>query len=431
MSQKRLRRFAGFLNARLSQLQLGKVRDPRKRRGRRWHISQLLAATLGGMMAGCKSLADVESMTDCMSHSVRRLLNIPRRIADTTLRDTLCRMGIESLRALLHRAVRAARRRKALKPVGLPFHVAAMDGKAVVLTSWAGPYAQRVSPEKGKPYGLLRSVTTTLATAAGRPCIDVNPIPARTNEMGWFQSALADLLEAYPDLFEVVSYDAGANSQSNARAVVDAKKHYLFHMANHERHMTQMAEGLLAHKNVIATSEDVINNRTVVIRSLRLIAVRDHSTAAHRSCIWSHTRTLLRVDSQTTERLDDGSEQVTHETRFYCSSLAKDALFPAQWLLMVRNHWAVETTHQILDVAFEEDDHPWIVNDPRGALALLVLRRIAYTLLTLYRCVSLRSDENRVMPWKRLMRWFYDTMIAADACALSGLRKTAPIAAFL
>ena len=96
-----------------------------------------------------------------------------------------------------------------------------------------------------------------------------------------------------------------------------------------------------------------------------------------------------------------------------------------------KTNWAVETTHQILDQSFKEDDHPWIVNDPNGALAVLVLRRVAYTLMTLYRSVSLRSDDNRVVPWKRLMRWLYDTLIAASETALSNLRKPKEIAAFL
>ena len=45
----------------------------------------------------------------------------------------------------------------------------------------------------------------------------------------------------------------------------------------------------------------------------------------------------------------------------------------------------VEVTHQILDQSFEEDTKPWVLNDPNGMLVVLVLRRIAYTLLTLYR----------------------------------------------
>ena len=429
MSQKRMRRLAGFLNARVPQLGLGKVHDPRSHRGRKWRLGQLMTAVLTGMMAGSKSLADVEALTETMSLGIRRLLNIPRRIADTTLRDLLCKMSFESLRCVLHRTVRAARRRKALKPIGLPFHMVAMDGKGTALTSWEGPYAQRVNPDTGLPYGLLRTVTSTLATAPGKPCIDVLPITANTNEMGRFQTAFTDLVETYGDLFEVVSYDAGANSEDNARTVVEAGKHYLFHMANEERHMTQLADELLQHKNVVAKTEETINNRTTVTRTLRLMAV--HQPNGRKSFIWTHTRTLIRVDSCTQQTLGDGSVETTHERRLYCSSLPKDRLFPDQWLLMVRLHWAVETTHQILDQSFEEDDHPWILTDPNGMLALLVLRRVAYTLLTLYRSVSLRSDDNRAVPWKRLMRWLYDTLIAANEMASSNLRKPKDIAAFL
>ena len=120
MTQKQMRRIAGFLNSRLPELKLGQVRDPRKRRGKRWHIRQLMTATLCGLMAGSKNLADVEAMTDTMNLGVRRLLKIPRRMADTTLRDVLCRMSVETLRRVLHRAVRSARRRKALRPSRVP-----------------------------------------------------------------------------------------------------------------------------------------------------------------------------------------------------------------------------------------------------------------------------------------------------------------------
>jgi hypothetical protein len=50
----------------------------------------------------------------------------------------------------------------------------------------------------------------------------------------------------------------------------------------------------------------------------------------------------------------------------------------SQWLLLLRRHWGVETTHQILDVALEEDDHPWIEQNPRGMLVVAILRRISY-----------------------------------------------------
>ncbi len=97
----------------------------------------------------------------------------------------------------------------------------------------------------------------------------------------------------------------------------------------------------------------------------------------------------------------------------------RSRLTDAQWLLLVRRHWGVETSHQILDTAFAEDDHPWIEQNPRATVVVMVLRRIAYTLLTLWRGVSLRGDEQRARPWRDLMR---DILLAAVTATLHQLR---------
>ena len=91
------------------------------------------------------------------------------------------------------------------------------------------------------------------------------------------------------------------------------------------------------------------------------------------------------------------------DERYYLSSLPKNRLTSDQWLRVARMHWGVETAHQVLDVAFDEDDHRWIESDPRGNAVAVVLRRIAYTLLSLYRSVTLRSDQNRQLPWSDLL----------------------------
>jgi hypothetical protein len=94
-----------------------------------------------------------------------------------------------------------------------------------------------------------------------------------------------------------------------------------------------------------------------------------------------------------------------------------------QWLRVVRLHWGVENgCHWTLDMAFEEDDHPWIEANPKGALALVLLRRIAYTLLSLFRSVTQRSEERRKSPCKDLMRDLYVALISASAEQQAGLR---------
>jgi hypothetical protein len=117
--ERRVRRVAGLLRARLPELDLEGVPDPRAREGC-WSLAQILRAALVGLMAGCRSLSETEGLTESLSATARRMLRLPRRLADTTMRDALCRVRLDGLRAVLHRAVRAAWRRKALEPVDLP-----------------------------------------------------------------------------------------------------------------------------------------------------------------------------------------------------------------------------------------------------------------------------------------------------------------------
>ncbi len=413
MEGRRLRRMMGLLHARLPELELDAVADPRAREGR-WSLAQILRATLVGLMAGCKGLSEAEQLTAGLSVAARRQLGLPRRLADTTARDALCQVSLDGLRSALHRLVRAAWRRKALEPVGLPMSVVALDGKVTALPCLNQAFVQTQHPEVGSPYGLVRTMTAALVSAPGRPCIDAIPIPASTNEVGHFQAAFKGLVETYGGLFGLVSYDAGGFSRANADAVVAAGKDYLFALKDEHRTMCRLADELLASEPVLDRTEDVLDKTTTVIRSIRLLRA-DPSWSygdgkGPAQSLWPHAKAFLLVEyvkvryGTVIERYD----------RMYVSSLDPKRLTTAQWLLLVRSHWGVENqNHHTLDTAFAEDDRPWIEADANGMLAVLLLRRIAYTLLALFRAVTLRSEEKRTTRWRVLLAWVRDALVAA------------------
>ncbi len=90
MRERAVRRMAGLLRARLPELELEGVPDPRAREGR-WSPAQILRAALVGVLAGCRSLSETEGLTESLSTTARRMLRLPRRLADTTMRDALRR----------------------------------------------------------------------------------------------------------------------------------------------------------------------------------------------------------------------------------------------------------------------------------------------------------------------------------------------------
>jgi hypothetical protein len=264
-------------------------------------------------------------------------------------------------------------------------------------------------------HGLLRTITSTLITAAGRPILGAVPVRGDTNEQGSFQQAFGDMVRIYGRLFRVVMYDAGAASLANADAVRKAGKHYFFQVADPRWVMYQTLEMLLRDEAPVACDEEIVSERKRIVRRLSLVSLRP---TEKNLTVWGHARTAFKVCNETYE---DGVLTGTL-TRYFITSLESSELSADKWLRLVVMRWGVETSHQILDGAFAEDKHPWITADAQGALAVMLLRRAAYTILTLYKSVTQRSDDHRLLPFRKLMEWLKDTLKWPNSEELEGLR---------
>jgi predicted transposase YbfD/YdcC len=409
----------GALVASLPSLKLHAVEDPRSRQGRRWKLSTLLTAILTGLVADRRSLAQLETLVEEMSSAARSVLKLPTKLADTTVRDVLVRLSPFELRQVLHRMVKAALRGGKLALTGFPFHVLVLDGKATAIPNWDNHYSQRKTYDDGrKAHGTVRTVTAMLASCRAKPVVDAIPIPAETNEMGIFPFVFEALCRVYGSLFQLVTYDAGANSLANARLVAEAGKHYLFRLKDEARFLMKRAihcVGPTSGEVVRATTEDTLSDKSTVRRTLYVRQAKKGFKD------WGHLRTVLRVRSET---FDKTGKLLSTLDRYFISNLPHAQLSWEQWLALVRCHWAVENNgHWTLDAIFQEDSHPWIEASPKGTLAMMLLRRIAYNITSCFRSVTQRSEEKRQTPWRSLLRWFYNAFIAATAEQLEGLRS--------
>ena len=428
---RKTRRMVGMMSARLPEIGLTHVADARAARGVRWELNPLLTATLVAMAAGLKSFAETEKLTEEMSPAMRKKLGIARRIPDTTMRNTAVKLAPEEFRKALRRQTKAAHRRKALMPEGFPFGVVAVDGKYTAIEAWDDDYSQRQSGADGRAaYGLVRTINCSLVSSRAKVCIDASPIPSRTNEMGQFSKVIDDLVNAYrrTKLFAMVSADAGSCSEENGRHVTSKGLHYIFGLKGSQPTLQDEARALLAGlapEQSVAVTVD-IRGKHEVTRRLYM------STEMAGFLDWTHLQTILRVESEivdieTGEVVEQKEEDVN---RYFISSLDGDGLTASQWLKLVRMHWGVENNcHNTWDVAFEEDDRRWIVADPKGAMNVMLLRRLAYNMLVLFRTVTQRSEENRMTPWKDILRWVYNSLITARETDLTGLRERTAVTA--
>jgi hypothetical protein len=418
------RRVAGVLATRLPELELEEAADPRSEHGRKWQLATLLRSIIVGMAAGRRSLAEVEHLSDEMSLPVRRMLRIPRRVPDTTMRDAAVRIDPDELRRCLRQQAKSALRRKALEPFHLPFGVVAMDGKATAATAWDDDgYAQRQPHSSALgASGIVRTVSCTLVSSRVRAYLDAVPIPAETNEVGHFSVALDSLWDSYKDCEQIkmVSYDSGGCSKANAEATRSKGLHYMLRLDAAQPTLFLEAKRLLGHLPVSA-AVTFTSDQTGTGTERRYLFITEQMVGCN---CWEHLRTVARVHSVKRDREGRLIPQKEHECdRYYMFSMPRGRLTDDQWLLLIRLHWGVEV--------LEEDRHPFIEANPQGMLVLMLLRRMAYNLLALFRSVTQRSEEKRQTPWRDILRWFYNTMIVATEAHLEGLRPRsvpAPVA---
>jgi hypothetical protein len=417
--KRKLRTTAGFLTTNFNDDLLGRLTDPRSRQGRGWKDCRpLLKAVQLGLTSGRKGLGAVEKMTAGMFGSVRKMVGILRTAADTTMRDLLVELDPEELSELIYVAGYDAWDRRAIHRLdGFPFHAISCDGKYPTIGDVGDSKSKNYKKSKylqvhhdtdGNPaYGEIRTINSAVVTAVGRPVVGSVPVPGNTNEQTTFKKAFGDLVRIYGRRFKLVMYDAGAASEGNAVIVRKAGKHYLFQIADERWVMHQTAALLLRDKDAQAFSTNDISENERVERELTMMTVGE---TRKNLTMWKSVRTIFRIVSKHFK--DD--KLVSNETRYFVTSMDATELRAEKWLELIILRWGIETVHQILDMegVFEEDDHPWITKDARGALSVGLLRRLVLLLMTMHKHIHLRSEENRDMPWpdlvalvRRVLEW--------------------------
>lgn len=410
-------RILGAVLSRLPELKLDQIDDPRSTRGQRHTLQSLLTMAIVGCAAGAKTLRQVEAFGEDLEPVVRRRIGVGRRVADTTLRDVLVRVNPDHLRGALRSGTKARIRGKSIRHDRAPFGVVSVDGKTCTTRLATEPYAQ---PQRGVTLrGLVRTLTCTLVSSNAFPCLDAVPIPSDTNETGHFPVAFSDLCQYYGRDFELVMGDAAFATATNA-ALVDANdKAYAFQLKENEPTLLADARALLAWPGVDTIQGEAERDPSgFVARRLRITPV---NTTDKNKVAWPSARQVMSIERLRVDDKDNVLEVLG--TRHFITNLRPKRATKAQWLTILRDRWAVENqTHGTLDIAFQEDDYPWI-EEPQGMVNVFLLRRIAMNILGLFRAVTLRSDDKRRTPWGRLFVLLRDALVTATIAILDAFRR--------
>ena len=428
LQQRRLRvnRYVSRRAKRVRRSLAKHVRDCRSRRGRRLRFQGFLRSLLAGMLAGCRTLRDVEELSaelDIRDKEGRPIAGI----SDTALGDVAAGMDPSNFEPVLVGQIRDMNRRAELRPAGLPCGVAVVDGKALgKLLHDARGHALSQTDSNGKQFWYVRVLRAVLSSAVSKPCLGQRTIPGREGEITNFPAFATWLHETYGvhGLFEIFDVDAGFLSRA-VFEFVDQELSYGLIAGLKDNQPDLIAEARRVLEPMVDTGAPEATTPWERYRGT-LMRRKLYRTAELNGWLdWNNLRQVWLVLQETAKppkpatdaerrrnrrRTEPGDDwKVTEERRFFVSNLLWNRLSPDQILLVVRNHWAVENDcFWALDMVWGEDRPAWCARGT-AVISLGWLRILAYNIVQALRKRHLLKHHPRrggtsPWPWRSLFR---------------------------
>lgn len=318
-------RLIGFLEA---------VPDRRKRRGRRYRLSYVLAVAVLAMMAADRELVSMGEWAATAPAALLIALGArtdhrgrPRRPDTATIERALAAGG-DDLDQALGAWVGAMRRADHRTAGRLRYRSLHVDGKAVSNAN-----------RKGEQAPMLLSARADDGTVAAQL-----PINAKTNEIPMF----APLLDRITDLTgTVVTADQLHTQRKHATYLHQRGAHYVFTVGENQPKLFAALDALPWTPIAIEHATVDRGHGRIEVRTIKTLPVTDqiHSLFPHVEQAFLLERYIYDLDGTLL-----GAAAVLGIT-----SLPTDQADAETIATHVRGHWSVESLHWLRDVTFGED----------------------------------------------------------------------------
>lgn len=325
---------------------LGRVPDPRARRGVRHRLVTVLAVAVCAVLAGARSYVAVAEWAHDLPIGVRVRLGLSLRRrppSESTIRRVLQKLDPEALDRIVSAwlADRAAAARSAppsppssrlvVSPAPSAPRAIAVDGKT----------ARGAHRPDGSAVHLLAALDQASGVVLGQSVVD-----AKTNEI----TAFAPLLARVDITGAVITCDALHTQDGHANYLHQRGAHYVFVVKrNRPKLHAQLAELPWRDIPAVDLSRDTGHGRTES-RTIKLAAITGGSSGG---ILFPHARLAIQIvrRRRITATGHAHRETVYAVTDLNCHQIRADHL--AQ---IIRGHWHVENRlHWIRDVVFAED----------------------------------------------------------------------------
>jgi predicted transposase YbfD/YdcC len=343
---------------------LGRVSDPRSRRGVRHRLTVVLVIGVCAVLGGMRSFVAIaqwakDSVETCPL--LRAHLGISRVPAESTIRRTLQRVDPQELDLLLGWWAQQHTR-----PQDGPTHerrVVAIDGKTL----------RGSKGTDGAQRHLLAAFDHTHGVVLGQ--VDV---AAKTNEVPMLPVLLAgiDIRSA------VITADAMHAVRSHAVYLHERGAHYVLTVKSNQPALrAQLARLPWTQVSVAHRSRENGHGRTES-RTVKTVAVAETAGPGGHGLLFPHAARAIKIVRTRTVRTRAKTVKRTIETVYAITSLDVRDATGTQIGGYVREHWGVENRlHYVRDMTWDEDRSQ--VRTGNGPQVMASLRNLAITILRL------------------------------------------------
>jgi predicted transposase YbfD/YdcC len=334
---------------------LGRVADPRYRRGVRHRLAVILGLAVCAVLAGARSFTAIaEWAADADAETLARLGAAGAVPSESTFRRTLQRLDADAFDDL---AGQWAQRRTAPGPGSL--RVIAVDGKTLRGSRHGGDDGRHLLAAFDHAHGVV---------------LGQLEVGAKTNEIPLF-TALLDRMDITG---AVITADALHAQREHARYLARRGAHYVITVKRNQPGLHAQLAALPWQDVPVAYTKRERGHGRIERRTLKI-------TSVAKGLAFPHAAQAIKV-----VRRRKVNGKWSCETCYAVTSLTVTQASHAQLAAIIRGHWGIEDRlHWVRDTDFDEDRSQ--VRTASGPRIMASLRNLAITILRLSGATSIAA----------------------------------------
>ena len=345
------------------------AKDYRRPGSVKHQLLHILFFTLCAVTAGANDLVGVHTWIEANKAWLHELFKLEHGVPSlSTLRITYMLLDPVSLSECFAKWVKEMIGRRNLRSI-------CIDGKA-----------QRATALPGKPNSFVH-IVSAWATGHGLT-LGQQKVDGKSNEI----TAIPKLLDLIDIKGTVITIDAMGTQKNIAEKIVDKGADYILALKGNQSTLNDEVENFFEQVIKYGDPSTDFHKFEVEEKGKGRHEIRRIYTATESIFLedyklrWKGLSTIICIESETTKK-----EVASKERRYYISSLQKT---PEEIGLLIREHWGIESTHWILDVAFREDNLTARAGNITENLSLI--RRISLNYLSKEKSIKLGTANKRL-----------------------------------